>query len=164
MPQVDYNASKSQFEKVADYFSVVLLVLLFIYTAKNFSVMPETVPTHFNIKGQADGWGSKWFIWFLPFVGVFTYGILLLAEKLPQFMNYPIKITEENAQRQFLLARMFLKTLKLALVLMFCLIQYAIIRMMLQNGDSLGIIIIFASISLVFIPIAFYFYLAVKAK
>lgn len=161
---VDYHAPKSTCERVVDQLAVALLVLLFIYTAKKFVEMPETVPTHFNIKGEVDGWGSRWFVWFLPFVAVFIFGLLMLANKFPQAMNYPVKITPENARRQFLLARVFLKTLRLATLVMFCSLQYAVIKLALTQSTLNVFVLMLALLFIVFAPIVLYLFLAIRAK
>ncbi len=164
MSTVDYHAPKSTYERIVDQLAVALLVLLFVYTATNFANLPETVPTHFNIKGEIDGWGSRWFVWFLPLVAVFTFVLLMFANRFPQAMNYPVKITPDNAQRQFILARVFIRTLNMAMVVMFCLLQYVLIQMALtQTIMNMGVLILLLLL-MVFAPIGVYLYLAMRAK
>lgn len=165
MPPVDYNFPKSTLERVFDYLALMVLVFLFIFTYQNFVDMPDTVPIHFNIKGEVDNWGSRWFVWFLPLTAVFTFVLLLLPEKFPQSMNYPVKITEDNAQRQYLLARVFLKTLKLGMVLMMFGIQYALIHVALQKDTVVSMsLLIPILLILIFGPIGLYMMLAIRAK
>lgn len=53
-----------------------------IYLATIWNVLPETVPTHFNAKGEADGWGSKSMLVWLS-LGL-TFGIYLLMLLIPK--------------------------------------------------------------------------------
>ncbi|MBU3821205.1 SdpI family protein [Flavobacteriaceae bacterium XHP0103] len=57
---------------------LLLVVLIpFLYLAFIWNSLPETIPTHWNIKGEIDGWGKKsiliWVTFLLP---VLTYIIL----------------------------------------------------------------------------------------
>jgi len=55
-----------------------LIVIPYIYLACVFSSLPETIPTHFNIDGDPDGWSSKVSLWFLPASLPLAFYLLLL--------------------------------------------------------------------------------------
>ncbi|WP_298339429.1 SdpI family protein [uncultured Algibacter sp.] len=38
---------------------IIIVLIPFIYLAYIWSLLPETVPTHWNYKGEIDDWGSK---------------------------------------------------------------------------------------------------------
>lgn len=64
----------------------------------SYSRLPETIPIHFNLAGQADGWGPRSSIFVLVGIcTVLTVGIVLLSRH-PQIFNYPFEITGGNAQ------------------------------------------------------------------
>jgi uncharacterized membrane protein len=65
--------------------------------------LPETIATHFNLKGEADGFGSKETIWLLPILNmVLYYGKTLLTTKVkPWHYNYPTKVTKQNAPKLY---------------------------------------------------------------
>lgn len=44
----------------------LVIVLGFVLTAMVFSQLPETVPTHWNYKGEADGFGRRATVWIVP--------------------------------------------------------------------------------------------------
>lgn len=58
----------------------VLLTIPFGYAAYVYPSLPATIPTHFNIKGEADGFGGKGSIFLLPGImavtGLFTFFLL----------------------------------------------------------------------------------------
>jgi uncharacterized membrane protein len=60
--------------------AIVLLAIPFGYAAYLYPSLPETIPTHFNIKGEADGFGGKDSIFLGPGilggVGLFTFFLL----------------------------------------------------------------------------------------
>lgn len=45
--------------------------------------LPNEIPIHFNLEGEADGWGSKWIMLALfPVIGVLTYLLLFFVPKI----------------------------------------------------------------------------------
>jgi uncharacterized membrane protein len=56
--------------------------------------LPDIVPTHFNIAGEADGWSSKQFLIFLP--GSLGIGIYFLMLVLPQIDSKHNLSLEDN--------------------------------------------------------------------
>lgn len=60
----------------------IIAMLPMAYLASIWNVLPETVPTHFNIKGEADGWGSKNMLIWLPLA--LTVGTYLLMAVIPK--------------------------------------------------------------------------------
>lgn len=58
----------------------VLLAIPFIIIAVTWGTLPESIPTHFNAKGHADGYGGKMSIFFIP---AFSVGIYFLLRLLP---------------------------------------------------------------------------------
>ncbi len=38
---------------------IIIVLIPFIYLGYIWSALPETVPTHWNYKGEIDDWGSK---------------------------------------------------------------------------------------------------------
>ncbi|MCR9133796.1 MAG: SdpI family protein [bacterium] len=61
-----------------EWYVVVLLILPFIFSAYIWDELPDEVPTHFNLQGEADDWGPKWVnaIMF-PAIGLGTYLLLV---------------------------------------------------------------------------------------
>ena len=52
-------------DRILELVAAAMAVLLLILTGVLYSQAPETVPTHFNFAGDADGWGGKDFYWIL---------------------------------------------------------------------------------------------------
>ncbi|UBH06911.1 hypothetical protein K8P10_002422 [Leucobacter sp. Psy1] len=63
-----------------------------------YASLPETIPTHFDFAGRPDGWGHKSSVLvILGILGAMTAGIVWLSHH-PRVFNYPVPITEFNAQ------------------------------------------------------------------
>ena len=51
--------------------------------------MPEQVPTHFGLDGQADGYGSRWTLWMLAGLGALFAVLFQIIPRLdPRRRNY----------------------------------------------------------------------------
>ena len=60
-----------------------IMLLPFVYLATIWNGLPETVPTHFNENGVADGWGSKSTLIWMPVALIFfTYLVMLVIPKI----------------------------------------------------------------------------------
>lgn len=84
-----------------DRFSFLLFFIIWLSVFVYYPDLPNEIPTHFNGRGQADAFGSKQSIWIL--MGVFSsifIGIYIL-NKYPHLHNYTVKITEENALKNY---------------------------------------------------------------
>ncbi|WP_394748538.1 SdpI family protein [Spongiimicrobium salis] len=59
----------------------VLIILPILYLIKSWNQIPEKIPVHFNLYGEADRWGGKNTLYFIAIlVPLLTYGLFLLAK------------------------------------------------------------------------------------
>jgi uncharacterized membrane protein len=59
--------------------AVVLMVVTVAYSAALWPALPDRIPTHWNMHGQVDGWGSRAFgAWFVPTLMV-AMGLLMVG-------------------------------------------------------------------------------------
>ena len=66
-------------DKMAEVIGVLVLVTFWAVTLFYYSKLPDTIPTHYNISGQADDHGSKTTILLLPVVGTILFLALHLT-------------------------------------------------------------------------------------
>lgn len=60
-----------------------IVLLPFLYLGYIYADLPAQVPTHWNIEGQIDDWGSKQILWIIPFVTSFLgYAIMSVVPKI----------------------------------------------------------------------------------
>lgn len=71
-----------------ELFLIILTILPIVYMLINWSNLPDQLPTHFDLKGEANGYGSKLVFIYLP-LGLY---LLLLVLPLidPRKRNYEI--------------------------------------------------------------------------
>ena len=73
-------------KKLVLFYVLLLIGIPFIYAAYLYPSLPEIIPTHFNIKGEADGFGGKDSIYLGPSImgiaSLFTYFFLTYIKKI----------------------------------------------------------------------------------
>ena len=123
---------------IVDMLSLALLVMLIIYTALQIQDMPETIPTHFNFKGEADGFGSKHTMWLLPAIGIAMFVGFNILNRYPHIHNYMVNITEENALKNYRFSTRILRFVTLFTMILFAYIQYSIVSAANGNHSPIG--------------------------
>jgi uncharacterized membrane protein len=102
-----------------------------------FPDLPDKIPAHFNAAGEVDRFGSKASIWVLPIVGVLLYLGLTGLNQFPHIYNYPVKITESNADHQYRIVSRMIRTLKAVIMIFFFYTVYMTIQIGIGNHDGL---------------------------
>ena len=94
-------------DRILELVAAAMAVLLLILTGVLYSQAPETVPTHFNLSGDADGWGGKGFYWILAAIMLVCMIICASAAYNRKLVNLPIRLKEPVFYRQIgLISRM----------------------------------------------------------
>lgn len=118
-PEIDIKPTKTDrlFIRIGWVLVLLHFVVLFIF----YFDLPNTMPTHFNLKGEADGFSSKNDLWILPILSLIIYfGVgKLITNMKPWHYNYPKKVTEQNAPYLYALSIRMLVWLNLCTVLTF---------------------------------------------
>lgn len=74
--------------------AAVIIVVMWALIAYYFKDLPDWIPTHFDMTGNADGFASKHTLWILGIIGTLTTTLLLFSAYHPRFMNLPVKVTK----------------------------------------------------------------------
>ena len=146
------------FDTVIEVAAYVALVAFLVMTIFAFSTLPESIPTHYNGLGEVDGYGPKATIFFLPVLGTVLFAFLTYIVKKPETFNYTVEITEENALAQYTNATKLLRFMKLALLILFIVIDYKTIATSNGASDGLGKWFLPFTIALIFVPVVFSVY------
>jgi Protein of unknown function (DUF1648) len=143
-------------DKMLEMSGLIALGILWIMAIWSFFILQETIPIHFNAKGEANGFGAKASIIFLPIVATTLYSGISFTSKYPHLFNFPIKLTPENTKRQYANALRMIRYLKVALVIIFTIITFQIIQSAQGMSNGLGIWFLPISLSLIFIPMIYF--------
>jgi uncharacterized membrane protein len=134
----------------------LLLFGIWIMVFFNYKQLPDSIPTNYNGAGVADDFGSKLSIFSLPIVGTILFIGITVLSKYPHIFNYPTKITEENAHRQYTNATKLLKMFKLSLAIIFGLLVFITIQHALGRGQGLGTWFLPLMIVLILLPMIYF--------
>ncbi len=106
-------------DQILELAAGVALICLWGFAIYHYRSLPDTIPIHFNYKGEADNFGSKPTIWLLPGLGTGLFVMMTLVNRIPHQFNYATKITEANAVFQYTLAQRLIRYLKLIIMCLF---------------------------------------------
>ncbi|GEM_PF-1264291 len=129
---------------IMEIIGVMILLAILIATAYVYPTLPDRVPTHFNALGEADRWGGKGYLWFVPAMSVFLYLLITIAGFFPKTWNYPSKIDPSKLPLAEKKVRNLLMIVKLIITAMFGYIQYMILK--LSGQISFLIMILFTAV------------------
>lgn len=144
---------------VIELASIALLLLMWGHLTVEYFDLPETIPSHFNAKGEPDNYSNKSFLWFLPLIATGIYIGLFILNRYPHLHNYMVNITEENALAQYRFSTRILRIVNFLCALMFAYINYQIIVGAKNNSSDLGMgfVIVVVGLSLA-LPIVILIY------
>ena len=87
--------------RVLRWISVLAMAAITAWLLIAYPSLPETVATHFGPAGEADDWGPKWSLLVIAGVMVLLSLPLAAISTRPRGFNYPVEITESNAQTMY---------------------------------------------------------------
>ena len=151
-------------DKLVDLLGWIVLLAIWGWTFSHFSSLPDTIPTHFNAAGEADGFGSKASIIGLPVIASLLFIGLTVLNRYPHIFNYPTAITQKNALRLYTLATRMLRYLKLVLVVVFGGIEFMTIQHATGKGAGLGVWFLPLTLVLIFLPLIYFVVKSVQAN
>lgn len=151
-------------DKAVEIIGGVALLTIWVLVISNYSSLPETIPTHYNGVGNADGFGNKTNILILPLIASILFVGITIINKFPYIFNYPTQITLENALRQYTNATRMLRFMKLIFVILFGLFTFKTIQG--ANGQSFGHGVWFLplTLGLIFIPLTYFIIKSFRTK
>ena len=125
-------------ERVIDAVALIAIALTIGVVVWKWPSLPNRIAHHFDFAGKPDAWGGRWVLLFLPAVSIAMYILLTAVSRVPHRFNYAWEINEQNAERQYRIARSMLSMLKAEIAIMFFFITWAMIRSAQENSASLG--------------------------
>ena len=141
-PRVDLPARAP--ERLLRLLALAALGVMAVALAWAWPRLPATIPMHFNLRGDPDGWGERAWILVVPAVALVVFALMTAIERMmvraphdPTF-NYPWAITEANAERQYRFVWRLLLGLKLVFVIEFALVLVQIVAVALGSRARLS--------------------------
>jgi len=126
------------FDYLLEILAVLGLLTLLGLSVFYYGQLPEQVPTHFGPNGLPDSYGSKTSLWLLPILGSAIFGLMTYLNRRPDWFNYPVKITFENALTQYTMATRLIRVLKASVTILFAYLVWGIISVSKGLQEGLG--------------------------
>jgi len=146
--------------KALEAAGIAALAVLFWITYSAFKGperLPDRIPTHFDLAGNPNAWGSPSALLLLPGLAFVIYLAITLVSRFPSAFNFPVRVTPENRPRLEALALSMVTWLKMELVCLFLWIQSSTINSARHQTLGLSPMLLPASLAAVFGTIAWYF-------
>lgn len=137
------HVPRSPLESLLELATVIGVIGTIALTIWGWMILPSTIPTHYNIVGQPDAYGGKGMLLIAPLLAILVSLLLAVVSRYPHIYNYPIAITDENAPRQYRLARTLLKWISLEIAWMSFYLQWSLIQAA-QNHSGQGLLLVLA--------------------
>jgi len=99
--------------------------------------LPSRIPTHFDMAGRPNGWGTPHMLLLLPIVGGAMYLLMTVVSRYPGAFNYPVRVTPANSKRLQELALGMIAWLKAEVIWLFAAIQIAAVHAARSGGGGL---------------------------
>ncbi|MDG5788573.1 DUF1648 domain-containing protein [Evansella sp. AB-P1] len=133
---------KSTMVRFLDITSILVFVGSVIFVVIMWSNVPDQVPAHFGFSGEVTRFGSKWELMIIPVVGLFLYLLLQFLESKPHLHNYPIKITETNAEDAYRISRSMVVVMKNIILIMFTVMMINSMIIAMEWGEGIGFVLL----------------------
>ena len=104
---------------IMEVLGLVMLIGAPLYLVIRWPSIPDKLPMHYNFAGEIDRWGGKGEVLFLVVMVWILYLMISLVEHFPSVWNTGVQVTPENRMRVYRTLKYMVKTLKLAMTLVF---------------------------------------------
>lgn len=156
MGQPKINLPFRPFDKFLLGISIASAIGLILIPAINYGDLPDKIPMHFGINGVADRYGNKMELWVIPVIGIAVMALLWGISKIPHTFNYAVKITEENAAKEYEFSVKLMRVLATIIGFGFVFIVWEIIKAAKGSQDGLNPFFLPLFLGAIFIAIGYY--------
>lgn len=146
--------------KTLEIIALLLLFFLWAVTANatlGRNALPSRIPTHFNLAGQPDGWGTPAMLWMLPAIGTGVYLLMSLVARFPASFNFPMRVPPGARRQLEAITLNLIAWLKAEVLCLLAWIQYGTIRIVRQGEGRLSPVCVPLLLVAVFGTIAWHF-------
>lgn len=153
----------STFDKVINVLAWIALVGFLISVYLIYNKLPEIIPVHYSLNGEPDRWSTKSELLTLIIVVTLIFSALTFFSHKPRLFNYPIRITEENAQNKYNLAARMMRVTRLTITTFFIGLVWFVLNQSSHDDFSyswffvIGVIVIVA-------PVIYYYWKLMRSR
>lgn len=104
---------------------LVLIISFVLYTILAWTIVPASIPGHYDATGTADRWGSRIEVIGVPIVAVLLYAGITWVSFHPEIWNVPSFEIQENNDHVYRTTRTLLSAIKVQLTANFFYLSYS---------------------------------------
>ena len=146
---------------VLEILCLAVLLLQLLLPLLLWSRLPDPMPTHFNMAGEADGWGSRWTVFMFPGFSLFLWLLMSAVTRLnPKYWNMPFSVPYGRELPVYSAVKTLLVALKLEVIALFAAMELLI----LFGGARFFNAVCWPAIGLVFVTLAVGLYIAWRKR
>lgn len=105
--------------RIINILCLLMLIGMTVYLIMKWKDIPNLIPSHYSIAGEADSFGEKTSILICPVMGWGLYILITVLEHFPQIWNTGVRVTEKNRQRVYTIIAAMVVSIKLVMVFTF---------------------------------------------
>lgn len=128
MMQVNGREPMRKFLEMITLAALGILISVTVRALVGAESLPARIPTHFDLAGNPNRWGSPTMLLMMPGAAISIYLLLTVVTKSPSAFNYPVRVTVANRLRLQALALDMIAWLKMEMICLFTWIQWATIH------------------------------------
>ncbi|VYU64713.1 hypothetical protein [Clostridium tertium] len=135
---------RTKLQRIIDFTSMAIVAAVITTTILSYSKLPENVPIYFGLNGNLESFvTSKYAIFVYIGIGIVMFLTTSALSLYPRVIveklkMTKVKITNENRERQYGLAKTFIKVLGLEIIMLFGYIQYSVTEATINNVSTIG--------------------------
>lgn len=156
---MDSARKRTLYDWILEILTLLCLVWAFLplFCYGNLSAGAE-VPIHYNMHGVVNDWGSRVYLWFVPSIAfVFYISFFIVEIYHKKLINYPVKVTADNADVVRRVGVRFLRYLKLFIVFVFAYISNSTFAIAMGEKTALNKSFVYALIAVLFVILLIFF-------
>lgn len=111
------------------------------------------IPTHFNGAGEPTSYGPVSTLWLLPAIGTGLYALITAVSFFPASFNFPVRVTAQNRDRLYRIAVRMVVGIKAEILILFAILQHAIIQSVRTETNSIPILLIPISLGVILLTL-----------
>ena len=141
-------------DKVLEIFALSMILAMIIVPLILYSRLPERIPSHYNVSGEIDSYSNKISVFILPIICLLVvYLPITILQRFPHTFNFPVKVTERNADSLYVIGIRIIRYIKLLVIVIFVLLltETLLCAFNIQHGRF--VFYILYGIDIVFFPL-----------
>ena len=151
----DLNISLTWKDKAIILISTAPILLILVYLKMVWSDIPEIIPTHFGFSGTPDDYGSKNSLFIIVIIAVILHILLSVLSKVPRCYNYPVSITEKNAEPLYKIGKQLMLLIDLEISFLLSILIWENVKTALGKANGVNSEILFLFIGAIFITLIY---------